>query len=143
MVEIPNIAGRTDQLYISMCSGTLILDLRSLILTRAGISNTGSARTDRLDWDVLTYAGDGVLAKKKRRREAKCAGFCAEQTRVFSDPERLECDEYPPGKSRMLAIRLVANAFQPCRPKADPAPFEPVFPRRRTVASKESVLGNL
>ena len=68
-------------------------------LTYSGIKNTGSVRStgNSKDWDVLTYAGDGSSAKKKRRRDAKCAGFCAEQKRVFTDPERLECDEYPPG----------------------------------------------
>ncbi|KAF1951917.1 hypothetical protein CC80DRAFT_189468 [Byssothecium circinans] len=100
VVEIPNIAGRTDQLYISMCSG---------------IKNTGSQRGgNSRDWDVLTYAGDGKSAKRIRRRAAKCAGYCAEQKRIFSDPNRLECDEYPPAMSSEGGT----GAFRTCIPAA-------------------------
>jgi hypothetical protein len=114
VLEIPNISGRTDQLYISMCSGRSLLGAGSTLrLTDLGIKNTGGVRGtgNSQDWDVLTYAGDGVNAKKKRRREAKCAGFCAEQKRVFTDPERLECDEYPPGEARILAEWHAVNTF--------------------------------
>ncbi|OCK98530.1 uncharacterized protein K441DRAFT_542647 [Cenococcum geophilum 1.58] len=100
VLEIPNIAGQTDQLFISMCSG---------------IMSTGGKRGgDGSNFDILKYAGDGKRAKRIRRRKAKCSGYCAEQKRTFNDPAKLECDEYPPDG----VVNGVAAVHRLCIPAA-------------------------
>ncbi|ATY63863.1 NADP-specific glutamate dehydrogenase [Cordyceps militaris] len=98
VVEVPNIPGQTDQLFVSMCSG--------ILGTSAGRRGDGS------NFDVLTYRGaDG---KALRRSQARCKGYCAEQKAVFGDPASLQCDEYPPA----MAGEGGKGAFRVCIPNA-------------------------
>ncbi len=65
---------------------------------RTGIRATGGSRGgDGANFDILTYAGS--VGKRARRRAAKCRTFCPEQARIFNDPAKLQCDEYPFGES--------------------------------------------
>ncbi|KAJ3494444.1 hypothetical protein NLG97_g4072 [Lecanicillium saksenae] len=96
VVEVPNVAGQTDQLFLSMCSG--------ILGTSSGRSGDGS------NFDVLTYKGaDG---KALRRSQARCKGYCAKQKAVFGDPNSLQCDEYPPA----MAGEGGKGAFRVCIP---------------------------
>ncbi|XWW96787.1 hypothetical protein V2A60_004767 [Cordyceps javanica] len=103
VVEVPDVPGQTDQLFLSMCSG--ILGTSS---GRAGGGGGGDGR----NFDVLTYRGaDG---KALRRSQARCKGYCAQQKAVFGDPATLQCDEYPPA----MAGEGGKGAFRVCIPNA-------------------------